>query len=85
MKDIIYSIYDFIYDKENNTFYANSEELFPLNENHFAPFPNQRKKFYVLNPKTNNRRRFIFKKQHVQKDKILLEFQSEDEIKCIIS
>lgn len=85
MKDITYSIEDFIYNSTNRTLYANENELYPIQGDYKIPFPNQKRQFYILNIKTNNKRRFRYIKQYKSLNNIIFQFQSEDDIICIIS
>ncbi len=62
-KNIEYNVKDFIYNKEEKTFYADQENLYYIERKIMYNFPNQGKKFYIKNHKTNNRREFVLKKE----------------------
>lgn len=84
MKNITYSIEDFIYNHVNKTLYGNEIELYPIEGDYKIPFPNQKKQFYIINFKTNNRRRFRYNRQYKSLNNIIFQFESEDDIICII-
>jgi hypothetical protein len=78
-KNYSYNVNQFDWKKEENTFYGDALKLWPTNDVYYHSFPNGRKAFFIANPKTNNFRRFIFKKESKY-----LEFSSEDGILCKI-
>jgi hypothetical protein len=87
MKTIVYNIYDFVWDKEKNTFRAHSKTLYDISSPNYykMPFPNGREKFNILNEKTKGFRRFIYQSETLLNDKeILMIYKSEDDIKCEI-
>lgn len=87
MKNIFYNIHHFEWDKEANTFTADSDKLYVMDEIHFykIPFPNQRTKFYIKNPNTNGFRRFYYKKElPLNSTEVIWVFESEDGINCEI-
>jgi hypothetical protein len=66
MKDIFYDINDFKWSKENNSFYADANYLYPLGDYNNA-FPNGKSKFYIKNFKTNDFRSFIFQEESISR------------------
>lgn len=78
MNKVEYDIHQFIWSKENNSFYADGWDLHTYG--YHQSFPNDKEQFFILNPKTNNSRRFRFSKQT---DSHYL-FLSEDGIRCVI-
>lgn len=78
--DIVYSITEFKWVKNDNSFYANEDSLYPEGDYKCA-FPNGRKKFYIKNNKTKGFRRFILNKEN----STVLQFISEDGILCHIT
>lgn len=57
--DIIYNIEDLYYCKRRKTFIGFKEYLFPMYGDYYVSFPNESKKFYIRNLKTNSQCRFI--------------------------
>jgi len=82
MKNIIYDIYNFRWDKNSNKFIGDEIMLYPVNDGgyHKYPFPTQRKQFTIRNPKTSGFRRFRLKTE----TETTWVFESEDEIYCKI-
>jgi len=73
-----YHIGFFSYDKSNNTLQGYEKELHI--PGYQECFPNGRSKFFIINPKTGNFRRFILFREMPFK----LLFKSEDGILCKI-
>ena len=80
MKNIIYSIDSFKWEKGDNSFYANEVALYTSEGDFKCTFPNGKRQLYIKNYKTGNFRRFRFLKE---KD-TTLEYISEDNIYCKI-
>lgn len=94
-----YSIKDFKWVKVDNTFSAPAVSLFPMFDKvaEFEPFPGDREKFRIHNPRTGNWREFVFKKESKETyeyidgdgdittwEHTIWEFESEDKMKCLI-
>ena len=62
MVDNIYDISDFEWVPEENTLYSHNDYVI-YSINNKPNYADGRGQFYILNPKTNNRHRFRFKKQ----------------------
>lgn len=92
-----YDTGQFSWSKDKNTFYAeawNLAAMLPDGSMHPEAFPNQKRQFYIVNPKTGNQRRFRFVKE--QTNEMPLNemeaigtykswiFKSEDDIFCDI-
>jgi len=60
--DNIYDISEFEWVAEENTFYSHNDYVI-YSINNKPNYADGRRQFYILNPKTNNRHRFRFKKQ----------------------
>lgn len=94
MKDITYDIDLFDWNKKDNSFYANEEQLYEHTRYYKYPFPNGRKQFFIKNFKTGEYRRFRFVDEfrrcgwyfddNLSSNELLLEFASEDGILCRI-
>jgi hypothetical protein len=82
MKNIIYDIYSFWWNGRTKTFVGEEPMLYPVNDVGYykIPFPNQRKQFFIKNPKTSGFRRFRFKTE----TETSWIFESEDGIYCKI-
>lgn len=73
-----YSIFEFHWNKEANTFFADAWNL--ADENHLVAFPSDKKAFTIRNPRTEGFRKFVFKEEN---ERSYL-FESEDGILCDI-
>lgn len=64
MKNLIYDIADFDWDKDLQTFTAKSSMLYPTNHNDFNySFPSDGKQFFIVNPKNKNSVRFRLQRE----------------------
>ena len=95
MKEIRYDIRLFDWNKSDNSFYANANNLWEMTGYYNYPFPNNKKQFFIKNPKTGGIRRFRFVEEFrrlhtwdehegIPYDETMLEFVSEDNIFCRI-
>jgi hypothetical protein len=86
-----YDITQFHWNPKENTLYAEAGFLFfqmPDGSIHPEAFPNQRKQFWIHNPKTGGFRRFRFKNQlrnSLTDTSVDWVFESEDGIICKIN
>lgn len=82
-KRIEYPIHLFAWEKEENTFYGHSHDLW--HPDYQFQFPNDKQEFYIVNPKTGGFRRFRFVKE-LESTEVYVEylFESEDGIKCMV-
>jgi hypothetical protein len=90
--DYRYHIRQFVWNKDTNSFYAEAphlESVMPDGNIHPEAFPNQKKQFFIDNPKTGGFRRFRYVRDIVGNigEQTFTEwlFQSEDGIECRIS
>ena len=88
-----YEIGQFYWVKSDNTFYADAWNLIarmPDGSIHPEAFPNGKKEFYIVNPKTGNERRFRFVNEFeavhpaATWSESVWQFKSEDGILCNI-
>lgn len=81
----VYTIDSFNWVKEDNTLYGVSNTLWDTLGYYQFPFPNNRKQFKLINPKTDGFRIFTFVTSFENTEGMLeYEFASEDGIKCRI-
>ncbi len=90
--DYRYHIRQFVWNKDTNSFYGEAphlESVMPDGNIHPEAFPNQKKQFFIDNPKTGGFRRFRYVRDivgnidgHTFTEWL---FQSEDGIECRIS
>ena len=90
--DYRYHIRQFVWNKDTNSFYAEAphlESIMPDGNIHPEAFPNQKREFFIDNPKTGGFRRFRYVRDIVGNidEQTFTEwlFQSEDGIECRIS
>jgi hypothetical protein len=53
MVDFMYDLKNFKWVKEANSYYANMEDLYPLDRKYHFPFPNGKRSFLIKNFKTS--------------------------------
>ena len=90
--DYRYHIRQFVWNKDTNSFYGEAphlESVMPDGNIHPEAFPNQKRQFFIDNPKTGGFRRFRYVRDIVgnisgQNFTEWL-FQSEDGIECRIA
>ncbi len=90
--DYRYHIRQFVWNKDTNSFYGEAphlESVMPDGNIHPEAFPNQKRQFFIDNPKTGGFRRFRYVRDIVGNidGQTFTEwlFQSEDGIECRIS
>jgi hypothetical protein len=84
MKDIIYDITAFTWDKDAKCFFGDEKELWATNEYFAFPFPSGRQQFYIHNKKTDTSKRFRYADEfNVEFAKQYI-FMSEDGITCMV-
>ena len=95
MKEIRYDIRLFDWNKSDNSFYANASDLWEMTGYYNYSLPNNKKQFFIYNPKTEGFRRFRFvnefkrlaswdEDEGMYCHETMMEFISEDNILCRI-
>lgn len=81
MKEIRYNAYNFQWEKDDNTFYAVAEHLYPdWNGYTGCAFPSQKRQFTIFNQETGGFRRFRFVREEKIGNGTDWVFESEDGI-----
>ena len=81
MQPRIYSIDDFRWVEQANTFYAKMNSLFTYYKNELVSFAmvTGKRRFYIENPRTGNRRRFTFKHEYFDlMDRLIYVFEHKN-------
>lgn len=79
-----YNINSFTWESSSRTFFGVLDDLYPTNMNSNVPFPNNKKKFIIHNPKTEGFRVYSFVKEISTPNSTYWLFISEDSIKAMI-
>ena len=84
MKDIIYNIDLFTWDKDSKCLYGDEKKLWASDEYFAFPFPSGRQQFYIRNTKTGKSVRFRFAEDFDAGHTKQYIFRSEEGIICMV-